>query len=162
MESASTGWPQPAQKRASAGTGAPQPEQLTTGVAPVGRPQLAQKCEPHWIGAPQRQRGAVRGLRSWAAVSSSASTSLSRGIDRDHLEAALLEEVLAEPVTPVHLEHEAAQVADPLLACAHERSPLAAEGAGVWAGLGGDGAVALARTHRRPSRRAIGAASVAA
>jgi hypothetical protein len=37
------------------------------------------------------------------------------------------EEVLLELIAPVHLEHEAAEVADSIFACANERASLAAE-----------------------------------
>src|SRR5215475_7570649 len=50
---AGTAVPQFAQNWASAGRALPQLVHETTGSSPTGRPQLAQKCEPHSIGAPQ-------------------------------------------------------------------------------------------------------------
>ena len=64
-------------------------------------------------------------------------------LDRDHLETPLLEQILAEPVAAVHLEHQPAQVADALVAGARERTSLAAQRTGVGAGVRGDSAVAL-------------------
>ena len=48
-------------------------------------------------------------------------------LDRDDLGGLLVDEVLAEPVLAVHLEHEPSEVPDALLAVAEEHSPLAAE-----------------------------------
>src|SRR5690349_6270907 len=49
--SPATAWPHTAQNFASAASGAPHFSQETTaGVAPTGRPQFAQKCEPQTSG----------------------------------------------------------------------------------------------------------------
>jgi hypothetical protein len=49
----------------------------------------------------------------------------------DQVDAAADEEILAELVAAVHLEHQAAQVAESLLACAQERTPLPPQLAGL-------------------------------
>jgi hypothetical protein len=48
-------------------------------------------------------------------------------LEADELRAPVDEEILAELVPPVHLEDEAAEVAQPALAELQERAPLAAE-----------------------------------
>src|SRR5205085_6447789 len=48
-------------------------------------------------------------------------------LERGEIGAPLVDEVVPEALLPVHLEHEPAEVADPLLAQAQERAPLAAE-----------------------------------
>ena len=120
-----TGVPQFAQNCASAGSGVPQSGQRRRAPRRPGRPQLAQKCEPHWIGAPHVQRTPTRRAPLGDGGSSSSSISPQALLDRDHLQALLDQEVLLELVAPVHLEHQAAEVADPLLARADERPPLA-------------------------------------
>src|SRR5204862_3759419 len=51
-------------------------------------------------------------------------------LERHELRALLEYELLAVVVAAVHLEHQPAEVADPLLPRLQERSPLAAESAG--------------------------------
>jgi hypothetical protein len=48
-------------------------------------------------------------------------------LDRYHLETLLNEQVLAELIAAIHLEHQAAQVADPFLARPDERPALTAK-----------------------------------
>jgi hypothetical protein len=48
-------------------------------------------------------------------------------IESDELCAAVDEQVLAELVPPVHLEHQAAKVAEPLLAQSQQRASVSAE-----------------------------------
>ena len=45
-------------------------------------------------------------------------------LEPDQLRAPLEQQVLAEPVAPVHLEREPAEIAETLLANAQERTPL--------------------------------------
>ena len=53
-------------------------------------------------------------------------------LEPDQLGTALEQEVLAEAVAPVHLEREAPEVAQLLLAQPHERAPLPPQGARGW------------------------------
>ena len=48
-------------------------------------------------------------------------------VEGDELLAALDQEVLPKLVTPVHLEHQAAQVAQPFFAGPQQRAPLASQ-----------------------------------
>ena len=51
-------------------------------------------------------------------------------VELDQLETALADELLVEAVVPEHLEDQAAEVADRLLAQVEQRTPLAAQRAG--------------------------------
>ena len=83
-------------------------------------PHDGQKRAPEWSGVPQR-----------AQRTPAAAAGRSRGeepvdladalLERDDLGRLLVEDVLAEVVLPVHLEDEAAEVADALLAVAEQR-----------------------------------------
>ena len=102
--------------------------------AATGRPQLAQKREPHRSGAPQSQRAereppGVRPGRAEQGVEL-----VDPGLEPDQLGAALEQEVSAELIAPVHLEREPAEVAQLLLAQAHQGAALAAQVArrGHW------------------------------
>ena len=68
-------------------------------------------------------------------------------LERDQVGAALDQQILAEAVAPVHLERQAAEVAEPVLAHAHERAALATELA-----RGGRDAAAARRLGRRRRR----------
>ena len=107
------------------GSGWPQLSQATTGSAPTGRPQLAQKCEPHGCGAPHSQVvGARRAVATAASIESSSCSAL---LERDDLAAALDQQVVAEGRVAVHLERQPAEVADPLLPRLQDRAPLTTE-----------------------------------
>jgi hypothetical protein len=90
------------------------------------RPTFAAVAETRTAG---RQRGLEQGVDLTEAV-----------LDRDYFQALLDEQILAETVTAVHLEHEAAEIADALLAGAHEGTALAAQrtggGQSAWPGRG--------------------------
>ena len=157
--------PQFAQNCASAGRAFPQLVHETTGSSPTGRPQFAQKCEPHWIGAPQVQRCPTPSRRCATETSSSSSISRRRPSTRDHLLALLDQQVLLELVAPEHLEHQSAEVADALLARPDEGAPFAPERARRRNTLGSgrsrgppSGAASAGRLRNLSSRaiRAIG------
>lgn len=51
-------------------------------------------------------------------------------LGRDDVRRLLVDEILAEPILAIHLEHEPAEVSDPVFAVAEEQASLAAERAG--------------------------------
>jgi len=51
-------------------------------------------------------------------------------LEPDQLRAPLQEEILAKAVAAVHLEREAPEIAEPLLAHPHQRAPLSTQLAG--------------------------------
>ena len=55
-------------------------------------------------------------------------------VEREQLVAAVDQEVLAELVAPVHLEHQSAKVTQPLFAGAQQRASLAPQQAGMRKG----------------------------
>ena len=57
-------------------------------------------------------------------------------VDADDRRGALGEQVVAEAAAPVHLDEQAAEVAQRVLAGLQQRAPLAAEQAGVRAARG--------------------------
>ena len=71
-------------------------------------------------------------------------------LERDQVGAALDEQVLAEAVAAVHLEREPAEVAQALLANAHQGPPLPAEFARGWCDAAAPGELGLGR--RRSGR----------
>ena len=113
------------------------------------RPQFGQKREPRRIGAPQSQRGARP--REWSRSSISARRASMPTIAR----CALGEQVVAEAAAPVHLDEQAAEVAQRVVACLAERAALAAEHPGVGAARGDafrrGGTPAKARRHAAQS-----------
>ena len=83
------------------------------------------------VGAPGK-RGTALAPRAAAASRRQQGVELLEALlERDEVGAALGYELDAKPVPPEHLEDEAAEVADPLLALAQERSLLALERRGI-------------------------------
>jgi hypothetical protein len=86
-------------------------------------------------------------------------------VELEQLRAALVHEVLAKAILPVHLEHQPAQVANPLLAVAEQPAPLPPElsGRGEGAPHGrrqsalGLSALGLSALGRLLGRRFLGA-----
>ena len=95
------------------------------GALATGRPHVAQKREPHSSGAPHSQRGGLRDARRAIRGAEEHVELVDPRLEPDQLGAALEQQVLAEAVAPVHLEREAAQVAELLLAQPQEGAALA-------------------------------------
>src|SRR3954471_1442144 len=76
-----------------------------------------------WSGAPRRNRRGEERVEFLQPV-----------VESEELVTAIDEEVLAELVSPEHLEHQPAEVAQALLAGAHQRAALATETPGVGQG----------------------------
>ena len=99
---------------------------VTTGLSSSAWPHEGQKRVP---GA--ARRSGRSGLRRPGRSARRAAGRLADALlERDELRGLLVDDVLAELVLPVHLEHEPAEVVDSLLAVAQEGAPLAAEPAG--------------------------------
>ena len=150
--------PQFAQKSASAGSGWPHSAQATTGLSPAGRPQFGQKCEPH---GQRRAALAAAGRDAPPRCGEHLVELVQPGVQAEQLVAALGEEVLAEAVLPVHLEHQPAEIAQPLVARALDGAPFAADHARrrqCTARRGGmrGSAEAVEQGHAPPSLRVYG------
>ena len=129
-----------------------------------GRPQLAQKCAAQASGAPHSQRRPPRWRRAVLALPERVVELVDALLEHEDLAALLEQQVLAEAAAAHHLEREAADVADPILADAAQRTPLAAEGppgvpAGGWRVVSRRNRMGSAAPRPKSERPAIAEAS---
>ena len=96
-------------------------------LPPRGRPQPGQKCDPRRMGAPHSHRGTL------APDVQELFDLREPRIDPHNRGGTLCEQVVAEAASPVHLDEEAAEVGERVLARPQERAALAAEHAGLRA-----------------------------